>query len=387
MDVAARGDVADGGAAWLDLDSLALGDLLLAVRAGDSRRGTRGCGGAGRRTRRRTGARRRGGRGGHGRCRRPGGAHRCSCDDSPIEVQDRCDATAIQDSVLRGLVGTSASEGDHGLDDLTGRPGIGVRAPRGIHLNGGACGNHEAVTGRVVVVGPTRCRADHDVSRDSARAGDRLGRLGEREVAPGVDRRGRGGRRRGRRGRRGGGRRGAGRRRGGRDRGPAHLMDGVGMACAFGYHHVNAAAGVECESHVGARGVPCVFAVLDPHTSLVSVTVRGNPVAIGSGPGESDGDSVSSGVCGVVPFGTRKGGDAECCCEHPKGGQCDRHRVASRAAARVFVYHYVSLDNSILCVVALTTGKMGPNFVLEHPNWIDAGGSLVPMLDVSLSRS
>lgn len=197
--------------------------------------------GTGRRARR--GARRRGGRRGAagagrggggtrgrrrgGRCRRPGGAHRRGRGDAAVEVQDRCRLAAVEHTVSGRLVRAATAEGDHGLDDLRRGSGIGVGSPGGVDLDRGASRDHEAVSGGVVVVGPARLGADHDIAADHAGSGDRLGRLGEREVAPGVDRRrGRGGP--GRRARRAARRRGRGgrcRRRG--RRGPGGVRGGV----------------------------------------------------------------------------------------------------------------------------------------------------------------
>ncbi len=197
--------------------------------AGGRRRGR----GPGRRARR--AAARRGRRGtGAGRRRAAarrgrGGAHRRGCGDSAVEVQDRCRLAAVQLAVSGCLVRAATTEGDHGLDDLAGRPWIGVRTPGGVDLDRGAIRDHEAVTRRFVVVRPAHLGADHHITADHAGSGDRLGGVGEREAASVVHRRrGRGGP--GRRARRAARRRGRGgrcRRRAAR--GPGGIRGGVGI--------------------------------------------------------------------------------------------------------------------------------------------------------------
>lgn len=119
---------------------------------------------------------------------------------------------------------------------------------------------------------------------------------------------------------------------------------------------------------VGAEVLARGAVVLDPHTS----------------DGHCCANTVGRGIHQVVPrvhwllchegqfalrqsYRAREGGDAYSCGEHPEDGQNDRRWVASRAAARVFVYHYVSLDNFHFVRCCTDDRWMGPNFVLEHP--------------------
>lgn len=260
----------------------------------------------------------------------------------------------------RGATADAADGLQFGLDGFEGPTGD-VRAPGGADVGVSREGDDETCCGVVIVQsGPrARCGArDLNIALDGARLMHETDLVVLHRVLAGI---GFGnGRRRGRRGR--GGRRGAGRGGGGRDRGPCHLVDGVGMACAFCDNHVNAAAAVECETDVTARIVGYVDTVDYPHTSLVSVSVGCDPVAIGGGPGESDGDSVSSGVCGVMPFGTCPCGKANSYCEHPKRGQNDREGSASRAAALVSCYHYVSFDIFRLVLCCTNDRENGAEF-------------------------